>query len=74
MATMTKITEKPAPSQIKSGASVLITQQETVEGQQVESARRAPIGSFADKIAALLGLDLKAIEAVEGGLRDVHMD
>lgn len=74
MATITKITEKPTASQVMSGASVLITQQETVDGKQIEAVRRAPIWAFAEKIASLLRLDLKAIEAVEGGIRVVHMD
>ena len=70
-----KLTEKAQAQQVKSAASVLITQPEGSDGgAQKESVRRAPIGTFAEKLAGLLGLDVKAIEAVEGGLRVVHMD
>ncbi len=51
-----KITEKTQASAVKSTASVLITQPETVNGVSTESLRRAHIDLFIDGVLEMMGL------------------
>lgn len=52
-----KITEKTVASSVKSGAYVLITQQETVNNEDVEALRRASL----EALSAALSLDIATV-------------